>query len=200
LIKSAVGGLARSGRKIVMTLFLLLALAIVSAFIAYVSLRPDTFCITRSATIDAPPERVYPEINDLHNWERWSPWARLDPNQVVTYDGSPLGAGAVMSWAGDRRVGVGKMKIVESSQNERIRIKLAFEKPMKAVNDAQFDLRPLGENKTEVVWTMSGRNEFMGKAMHVFMNMDKMVGGQFEQGLANLKALIDAQSKNVQGG
>ncbi len=183
-----------------MTLFLLLALAIISALIAYVSLRPDTFRITRAATIDAPPERIYPEINDLHNWTSWSPWARLDPNQVVSYDGSPLGAGAVMSWSGDRRVGVGKMKIVESSQNERIRLKLAFEKPMKALNDVQFDLKPLGENKTEVVWTMSGRNEFMGKAMHAFMNMDKMVGGQFEQGLANLKAIVEAEPKALPSG
>jgi hypothetical protein len=100
-----------------MTLFLLFALALVSGFIAYVSLRPDYFRIARSASVDAPPEAIYPLINDLHNWERWSPWAKLDPDQVTTYDGSPLGAGAIMEWSGDKKVGAGKMKIVESSQN-----------------------------------------------------------------------------------
>jgi uncharacterized protein YndB with AHSA1/START domain len=177
-----------------MTLFLLFVLAAVSALVAYVSLQPDTFRIARSAVIDAPPERVYPLINDLHEWERWSPWAKLDPGQVVTYEGSPLGAGAIMSWAGNKNVGKGKMKIAESSQNERIRLRLQFIKPMKAINDVQFDLKPLGETRTEVVWTMSGKNEFMAKAMHAFMNMDRMVGGQFEQGLANLKALAEANA------
>lgn len=175
-----------------MTLFLLFLLAGVSAFIAYVSLRPDTFRIARSAIIDAPPERIYPLINDLHEWAAWSPWARLDPNQVVTFDGSPLGAGAIMSWKGNRNVGVGKMKIVESSQNERVRIKLAFVKPLRAQHDVQFDLKPIGDARTEVVWTMSGKNEFIAKAMHAFMNMDRMVGGEFERGLASLKALAEA--------
>jgi uncharacterized protein YndB with AHSA1/START domain len=178
-----------------MTLFLLLLLAAVSALIAYVSLQPNTFRIARSAVIDAPPERIYPLINDLHEWPRWSPWARLDPQQKVTYEGSPLGAGAIMAWSGNKKVGVGKMKIAESSQNERIRLKLQFIKPMKCVNDAQFDLKPIGETRTEVLWTMSGRNEFMAKAMHAFFNMDKMVGGQFEEGLANLKALVEASAE-----
>lgn len=178
-----------------MTLFLLLLLAALSAFIAYVSLQPDTFRIARSAVMEAPPELIYPLVNDLHEWPRWSPWSRLDPQQKVTYDGSPLGAGAIMSWAGDRKVGSGKMKIAESSQNERVRIKIQFIKPMKAINDVQFDFKPLGETRTEVVWTMSGRNEFTGKAMHAFFNMDKMVGGQFEQGLANLKALVEGPAQ-----
>lgn len=180
-----------------MTLILLLILGAVSALIAYISLRPDKFRIERSAIVDAPPDAVYPHINDLHNWERWSPWARLDPKMATTYDGSPLGAGAIMSWSGDKQVGVGKMKIVESSQNERIRIKLAFEKPLKAINDVQFDLRPVGDDRTAVVWAMSGKHEFMGKAMSVFMNMDKMVGEQFEQGLANLKAVVEAAPKAI---
>jgi hypothetical protein len=177
-----------------MTLFLLFVLAAVSAFIAYVSLRPDTFRISRAAIMDAPPETIYPQINDFHNWEGWSPWAKLDPNQVTTYEGSPLGAGAVTTWSGDRKVGTGKMKIVESSQNERVRIKIQFIKPMKAINDVQFDLKPVGE-KTEVTWTMSGRHEFIGKAFAVFMDMDKMIGERFEEGLANLKSVVEAQAK-----
>ncbi|MGJ0509506.1 MAG: SRPBCC family protein [Methylocystis sp.] len=178
-----------------MTFILLLVLSAVSALIAYVSLQPNTFRIARSAVIDAPAQRIYPLINDLHEWPRWSPWSRLHPQQTVTYDGSPLGAGAIMSWAGDKKVGAGKMKIAESSQNERIRIKIQFLKPMKAIHDVQFDLKPLSETRTEVVWTMSGRNEFLAKAIHAFMNMDRMVGGQFEEGLANLKALVETPAE-----
>lgn len=178
-----------------MTLFLLFLLAVISAFIVYVSLKPDTFKIARSAIIEAPPERIYPLINDLHEWAAWSPWARLDPNQVVTFDGSPLGAGAIMSWSGNRNVGVGKMKIVESSRNERVRLKLAFRKPLRAQHDVQFDLKPIGDTRTEVIWTMSGRNEFVAKAIHAFMNMDRMVGGQFEKGLDALKSLAEAPER-----
>jgi hypothetical protein len=177
-----------------MTLFLLFLLAAVSAFIAYVSLQPDTFKIARSAIIDAPPERIYPLINDLHNWAEWSPWARLDPQQVVTFEGSPLGAGAIMNWKGNKKVGVGKMKIVESSQNERVRLKLAFVKPLRALHEVQFDLKPIGDTRTEIVWAMSGKNEFVAKTIHAFMNMDRMIGGEFERGLASLKALAEAAS------
>jgi uncharacterized protein YndB with AHSA1/START domain len=175
-----------------MTLFLLLLLGAVSALIAYVSLQPDSFKVARSALIDAPPERIYPLINDLHEWAAWSPWARLDPEQVVTFEGSPLGAGAIMDWSGNRKVGAGRMKITESSRNERIRLKIQFLKPMRALNDVQFDLKPIGETRTEVIWTMSGKNEFIAKAIHAFMNMDRMVGGDFEKGLANLKSLAEA--------
>lgn len=174
-----------------MTFFLLFALALVSGFIAYVSLRPDSFRISRAAVIEAEPAAIYPHINDLHNWDAWSPWARLDPNATNAFDGSPLGPGAAMSWSGNNKVGSGKMTIVESSQNERVRIKLEFTKPMTATNDVLFDLKPIGDSRTELVWTMSGRHDFMGKAFSVFMNMDKMVGGQFEQGLANLKAVVE---------
>jgi len=180
-----------------MTLFLLLMLGAISALIAYISLQPDTFRIARRAVVNAQPEAVYPEINDLHNWERWSPWAKLDPNQTTTFEGSPLGAGSIMGWSGNKQVGAGRMKIVESTQNERVRIKLAFQKPMKVINDVQFDLKPVGDDQTEITWAMSGRHEFMGKAMNVFMNMDRMVGGQFEQGLANLKAVVEAKPKCV---
>ncbi len=166
-----------------MTLFLLFMLALVSALIAYVSLQPDTFSITRTGVIDASPETIYPHINDLHSWQAWSPWARLDPEAKNAFEGSPLGPGASYSWSGNKKVGAGKMTIIESGQNERVRLKLEFSRPMKATNDVLFDLKPIGD-KTEVIWTMSGRNEFMGKAFAAFMNMDKMVGGQFEQGLA----------------
>jgi hypothetical protein len=179
-------------RGATMTLLLLVLLGLVSGLIAYISLQPNSFKIMRSAVVDAPAARVYAAINDLHNWEAWSPWAKLDPDAKNAFDGSPLGPGASMSWSGNNKVGAGKMTIKESSQNERIRLKLEFTRPMPAVNDVQFDLKPIGETRTEITWAMSGRNEFTGKAMHAFMNMDKMVGSQFEKGLANLKALVEA--------
>jgi uncharacterized protein YndB with AHSA1/START domain len=177
-----------------MTLFLLLLLAAISALVAYISLQPDAFRITRSGVVGAPVERIYPLINDLHQWEHWSPWAKLDPGQVVTYEGSPLGAGSIMTWAGNSKVGEGKMKISESSPNERIRLRLQFLKPMRAIHDMQIDLRPLGDSRTEVVWTMAGKNEFMAKAMHAFMNMERRIGDRFDQGLANIKALAEADA------
>ena len=177
-----------------MTLFLLLVLAALSAAIIYISLSSDRFSIARSTVIDAPPERIYPLINDLHDWERWSPWAKLDPGQVISYEGSPLGAGSIMSWAGNRKVGQGKMKIAESSPNERIKLRLQLIKPLQAIHDVQIDLTPLGETRTEVLWRMSGRHEFVAKALHAFMNLDKRVGDQFEQGLANLKRLVETEA------
>jgi uncharacterized protein YndB with AHSA1/START domain len=174
-----------------MTLFLLFVLAALSAGIIYISLSPDRFSVARSTVIDAPPERIYPLINDLHEWERWSPWAKLDPDQAIDYEGSPLGAGAIMSWAGNRKVGQGKMKIAESSPNERVRLRLQLIKPMRAIHDVHIDLNPLGETRTEVVWNMSGRNEFVAKAIHAFVSVDRRIGEQFEQGLANLKKLAE---------
>lgn len=179
-----------------MSLIGLLFLAAVSAIIAYVSLRPDNFNISRSAIIDAPPEAIYPAINDFRNWEKWSPWATLDPNAKYEYGGSLLGVNSTMSWSGGKSVGVGKMTIVESRQNERVRIKLEFSKPMKAVNDVQFDLKPVGE-KTEVTWSMSGKHEFMGKVFDLIQNLDRMVGAQYEKGLANLAAVVAGGTKDA---
>jgi hypothetical protein len=178
-----------------MTLFFLLVLAALSAAIIYISLSPDKFSIARSTVIDAPPESIYPLINDLHAWERWSPWAQLDPGQEISYEGSPLGAGAIMAWTGNRKVGQGKMKISESSPNERVRLRLQFIKPMQAIHDVRIDLHPLGETRTEVIWNMSGRHEFVAKAMNAFMSMDRRIGGQFEQGLANLKKLAEQREQ-----
>lgn len=174
-----------------MTLILLLVLAALSAAIIYISLSPDKFSIARSTVIDAPPERIYPLINDLHAWERWSPWAQLDPGQEITYDGSPLGAGAIMSWAGNSKVGAGKMKIAESSPNERVRLRLQLIKPMQALHDIQIDLTALGETRTEVIWRMSGRHEFVAKALQAFINLERRIGEQFEKGLANLKEVVE---------
>lgn len=179
-----------------MSLLGLLFVSVMSAAIAYISFRPDKFNIARSAVIDAAPQDIYREINDFHNWEKWSPWAQLDPGMKTEFGGSPLGYNASMSWSGDKKVGVGKMTIVESRQNERVRIKLEFSKPMKATNDVQFDFKPIGE-KTEVFWSMSGKRDFMGKAFDLVMNLDKMIGAQYEQGLGNLAAVVTANGNST---
>lgn len=182
-----------------MTIFALLFLALLSALIAYISLLPDNFRIARSTTIDASPEAIFRHINDFHNWLDWSPWARLDPDMKDEYGGTPQGYGATYSWSGNKQVGVGRMEIVESRQGERVRIRLEFEKPFKAAHDVQFDLKPLCEDRTEVTWAMSGRHEFMGKAMHKFFNVDKTLSGQFDKGLADLKRVVESQPKIAAG-
>ena len=176
-----------------MTELALMMLAALSALIALISLRPDKFRIARSAIIDVPADVIYREVNDFHNWRRWSPWDALDANMTHAYEGTPLGVGSIYAWASEKQAGVGKMKIIESRQNERIRIKIEFQKPLKALHDIEFNFVPVNDTRTEVTWEMSGRHDFMGKAMNVFMSVDKKVGDQFEKGLANLKADIEAQ-------
>lgn len=178
-----------------MTIFALLFLALLSALIAYISLLPDSFRIARSIVIDAPPEVIFEHINNFHNWTEWSPWAKIDPDMKAEYGGTPQGYGATYSWSGNKQVGVGDMEIVESRQGERVRIKLNFEKPFKATNDVQFDLKPMGGDRTEVAWAMSGRHEFVGKAIYKFYNIGKAVGEQFDKGLADLKKVVESQPK-----
>ncbi len=178
-----------------MSLIGLLIIALASAIIAYIALQPDHFSVVRSTMINAPAHAVFTQINDFNNWNAWSPWAKIDPNAKVTYDGSPLGYGAIMAWSGDKQVGAGKMTISESRQDERIRIKLDLLKPAKATHDVQFDLKPIGEDQTEVTWAVSGEREFIPKAMNILMKIDDMIGAQYEQGLANLKAVVEGQKK-----
>lgn len=174
-------------RKLFTLLFIALAL-----FAAIVASRPSAFSITRSSVISAPPASVFAKVNDLHQWEAWSPWARLDPAAVNTFEGSDAGTGAIMRWSGNHKVGVGSMTIVESRPDQLIRIKLHFEKPFKADNDVTFSFAPRN-NETVVAWNMSGNNNFIGKAMSLMMNCEKMVGEQFEKGLTQLKAVTEGK-------
>jgi uncharacterized protein YndB with AHSA1/START domain len=170
---------------------ILIGLAVVVVvFLVVVALQPADFRITRSATIAAPPAVVFEQFNDFHNWNAWSPWAKMDPNAKNTFEGSPAGIGSSFAWAGNNEVGEGRMTITESRPNELVRMKLEFLKPFAATNTAEFTLKGEG-NQTSVTWSMSGKNGFMGKAFGLIMNCDKMVGGQFEQGFANLKALVE---------
>jgi uncharacterized protein YndB with AHSA1/START domain len=174
---------------------ILIALAvIVVVFAAIVAMQPSEFRVTRTAAISAPPAAVFAQVNDLHKWEAWSPWVKLDPAMKKTYEGAPAGTGAIHAWAGNNQVGEGRMTITESRPNELIRFKLEFLKPFATTNTAEFSFKPEG-NQTVVTWSMAGENNFIAKALHLFMNMDKMVGGQFEKGLAQMKSVVEAAPK-----
>jgi hypothetical protein len=176
-----------------MSTFILLLVSILGGFVIIISWLPDNFRVSRSATIAAPAHVVYEHINDLHKWDDWSPWAKLDPNAKNSFDGAPLGPGASFSWSGNSKVGAGRMTILESRPDDLIRIKLEMTKPIAATNAVEFALAEEGES-TKVTWTMAGKNSFISKAMGLFMNVDKMCGGQFETGLANLKAVAEKHS------
>ena len=168
---------------------------IVIVFAIVVATRPADFRITRTTSIAAPPAAVFAQVNDFHKWDAWSPWAKLDPAMKQTHEGAPAGTGAIYSWVGNSDVGEGRMTITESRPNEMIGIKLEFLKPFAAVNTTEFSFKPEG-NQTVVTWSMTGTNNFMAKAFGLFMNMDKMVGGDFEKGLAQMKSVTEAAGKN----
>ena len=170
---------------------ILVAVVIVlAALAAYVATRPGEFSVTRSASIAAPAPAVFVQVNELRNWPAWSPWAKKDPQMKQTYEGPPAGTGAVTSWVGNKDVGEGRMTIVESRPAELIRFKLEFLEPFAATNSAEFAFKEEG-GRTAVTWTMRGRNNFVGKAMCLVFDMDKMVGGDFAAGLAGIKAIVE---------
>jgi hypothetical protein len=156
--------------------------ALIVVFIAVVAMQPADFKIVRTATIAAPGAVVFAQVNDFRKWEGWSPWAKLDPAMKQTFEGAESGAGAVYSWEGNNDVGAGRMTLTESRPSELVRIKLEFLKPFAAVNTTEFSFAPQGSDSTTVTWSMDGKNNFMSKAFCLFMNMDKMVGGDFEKG------------------
>jgi hypothetical protein len=169
-------------------------LVVLMTVIVIVLLQPDEFRIERSTVMNAPASAPFAQVNDFHNWDKWSPWAKLDPAMKVTYEGPAAGVGAIYSWAGNSEVGEGRMEILESKPNELIRIKLDFIKPFPSTNEAAFNFRPDGSN-TFVSWTMTGKKNFISKTFHLFMNVDKMVGGDFEKGLASMKAVVEGKPK-----
>jgi uncharacterized protein YndB with AHSA1/START domain len=178
-----------------MFIAILIAVAvIIVVFVVIVTTRPDDFRVTRTAIIPAPPEKVFPLVTVLKAWELWSPWAKLDPNAKSIYEGPASGTGAAMRWSGDKKVDEGCMTIIESRPNDLIRIKLEFLKPFKATNTAEFTFNPEG-NQTAVTWSMFGKNNFMSKAFGLFVNCDKMVGGDFEKGLETMKSVAKAAGR-----
>jgi hypothetical protein len=172
----------------------LIAVAIVVIFLVIVALQPSEFRVQRAAQIAAPVEVVFEQVNNLRKWQAWSPWERIDPALKRTYEGPVAGTGAFYRWAGNNKVGEGSMTITESRPNELIDFKLEFLKPFKATNAAKFTFKSEG-NRTTVTWTMDGKKIFLTKAIGLFMSMDKMIGSQFEQGLANLSSVTGAIAK-----
>jgi len=171
-------------------ILLLLAVAIMT-LVVVILLQPNEYRVQRNAVMNAPPATVFAQVDDFHNWDKWSPWAKLDPNMKVTYEGPASGAGAKYSWVGNDEVGEGRMTILESKPNELIRIKLEFIKPFASTADTEFTFKPDG-SQTAVQWSMAGKHNFVSKAMCLVMNMDKMVGPDFEKGLASLKGVVEA--------
>ena len=167
---------------------------IVGVFLIVVALQPADYRVTRTATIAAPSAVVFAQVDDLRKWEAWSPWAKMDPAMKVTYTGPAAGVGAVSGWAGNSEVGEGRMTITESRPSELIRFHLEFIKPMAGTSASEFTFKPEG-NQTVVTWTMTGKNNFIAKGLCLFMNMDQMVGGQFAQGLTQLKSVVEAAAK-----
>ncbi len=175
--------------------FILIGLVvIVIAFVIVVSLRPTDFRVQRSATIAAPPAAVFTHVNDVHKFQEWSPWAKVDPNSKIVFEGPEAGTGAKFSWAGNKDVGEGAMTVTDSKPAELVQFRLDFKKPFEATNTADFSFKPEGD-KTVVTWGMSGKNNFLFKAVGLFMDCDKMVGKDFEKGLDNLKTLAEAEAK-----
>jgi hypothetical protein len=177
--------------KIIKKLALALVVLIVAVLI-YAATRPDTLHVERSATVNASPEKIFPLINDFHSWTSWSPYEKRDPAMKRTYSGAPAGKGAIYEWEGNNDVGSGRMEITEAPAPSKVVIKLDFIKPFEGHNIAQFTMQPNG-GATNVVWTMDGPSPYLGKVIGVFMNMDRMIGTDFETGLANLKTLAEAK-------
>jgi hypothetical protein len=166
-------------------------LLIVGALAVGALMQPAEFHIERTAAMQASPVKVFEHVNDFHKWQEWSPWAKIDPKATVTYEGPTSGEGAVFKWSGNDKVGAGTMTLIESKPNDRIKIKLEFSKPFEATHEVEFTFKPEGD-KTIVTWGMSGHSEYIAKAFHLVMDMNKMVGGQYEDGLANLKKIVEA--------
>jgi hypothetical protein len=168
--------------------------AVVVVLIAVVAMQPSEFRVARGAVIRAPAPDVFAQVNDFHSWEAWSPWAKLDPAARSSFEGPRAGTGAIFAWAGNDKIGEGRMMVIESRPSELIRIALDFVKPMEGRSIAEFTFKPEGD-QTAVTWSMTGHHNFIAKAVCLFMNLDKMIGGDFEKGLANLKSVVEAARK-----
>jgi len=163
---------------------------VIAAVLLFAATRPNTFRIERSATINAAPDKVFPLINDFHQWSRWAPQDREDASLVRNYSGAESGSGALSDWMGKGDSGSGRMTIVESRPDSLVTVQADWTQPMKTVNTNRFVLEPVGSS-TKVTWTMEGSNLYMMKVMSVFVNMDRMMGKHFEDGLRNLKEVAE---------
>ena len=168
--------------------------ALVIILLGIIYTRASTFRVERTTRIDAPPDVVYALVSDFHAWDRWSPWAHLDPSMKVTYGGPPSGTGATYAWTGNDKVGEGNLRIVESKPAQAVVLRLEFIKPMASTNRTEFTFKPDGTG-TKVDWVMTGPLDFMGKGMDLFVGMDRMIGPDFEKGLAAMRREAEADAK-----
>jgi hypothetical protein len=166
---------------------LLVVLAAVVVFAVYVATRPSSWKVERSIVVKAPAGVVYDRVADFHRWPAWSPWAHLDPNMATDFSGPDSGTGAIYHWKGNDKVGEGRMTITGANPPKEIVIKLEFVKPWEQVSTTTFTFKPEGMRTTRVTWSMTGENDFVGKLFAVFMNMDKVIGTDFQKGLGSLK-------------
>jgi hypothetical protein len=167
-------------------------LVLLAALLVFISMRPNSFRVERSAQVNAPADLVFGYINDLHKWNQWSPFEKLDPNMKKTYSGPEAGPGAAYAWSGNGKAGEGRLSIVANQVGEYVAMKLEFTRPFVAANDVRFTLTP-SAGGTRVTWAMEGKCNFMAKAVHMCMNMDAMVGKEFAEGLANLDRLVQGE-------
>jgi hypothetical protein len=166
---------------------LIALLAIIAIFLIIVALQPSEFHVERTAT-------VFDQVSDFHKWDAWSPWAKLDPNAKITFEGPPSGTGTIMTWAGNNQVGEGKMTLTESRPNELVKINVDIVKPMEGSSTTEFAFEPEGD-QTAVSWSMSGHHNFLGKAMCLVMNGKKMMSDIMDKGLANMKTVVEGATK-----
>lgn len=173
---------------------LLVLAALIAVFVVYVALQPAAFSVARSIEISAPPEKIFPHVNSLKKFNDWSPWAKLDPNSKMEFSGPDEGEGAVAKWKGNHEVGEGTMTITKSTPHSNVEMSLEFVEPMPGIADVDFKLEPTGQN-TNVTWAMSSSHGFIERAICTLMmiNPEKMIGEKYEEGLANLKKLVEGQ-------
>lgn len=165
-------------------------IALIAAVLIFAATRPDTFSVERAATIKAPPEKVFALINDFNQWSAWSPWEKKDPAMKRTFGAATSGKGAAYAWEGNREVGQGSMEIAESVPPSKVTIKLDFLKPFEAHNLVDFNLEPKGD-ATHVTWSIHGPMPYISKVISMFCSMDRMIGKDFDAGLASLKAIAE---------
>ncbi|RKH72385.1 SRPBCC family protein [Corallococcus aberystwythensis] len=167
--------------------------AVLALFAGFITTRPDTYTVTRTATVPGTPDIAFGLVNDFHQWSQWSPWDNLDPNMKRSFGEPASGVGATYGWTGNNDVGEGRMTILEATANASVRIKLEFIKPFEDTSITSFTFKP-DDDGTTVTWTMAGDHNFMSKAMCLFMDMDQMIGKDFEKGLASLKTAAQAEA------
>lgn len=169
-------------------------LATIGSFLTLILLQPADYRVSRTMVTSAPAAAVFAQIDDFHRWQEWSPWAKRDPAAKVSFDGPASGKGAIFAWSGNNEVGAGRMTLTESRPAEAVKIKTDFVQPFVGTSYSDFSLKPEGSG-TSVSWTISGQNDFIAKAICLFVSMDKVLGGEIEKGLASIKALVEADTK-----